>query len=458
MVSEPSSCVITKCWQCLMNLPSEFTTNVVNVILLLKKLGKDDPRRVIHSLKVALAITLVSTFYYFKPLYDSFGSSAMWAVITVIVVSEFSVGATLGKGLNRGFATFLAGVLGLGSYYIVHLISSGNTIMESILLGIIIFLATAGVTYIRFLPQMKARYDYGLLVFILTYCLVSVSSYRDHEIFDTAQDRVTTILVGGLISVLVNIFLCPVWAGCDLQNLVSNNIEKLGNFLEGFGDEYFGTSEARESNKSLMQGYKSILNSKQVEDNLTNFARWEPCHGRFGYRYPWQQYQKIGNLSRQCAYRIDALNGFLNNVSKTPKEITSKIQEPCIKMGIETGKALKQLAISIHKMVPPTAAETHIATSKIYATNLKSMIKTKLWEDTNLFEVVPVVTVASLLLDVVCSIEKLGESIQELSTLAKFKNKESKVAAEDQKEVPQPCCNSSGPQHIITMVPEDIVQ
>jgi hypothetical protein len=86
------------------------------------------------------------------------------------------------------------------------------------------------------------------------------------------------------------------------------------------------------------------------------------------------------------------------------------------------------------------------------------MIKTKLWEDTNLFEVVPVVTVASLLLDVVCSIEKLGESIQELSSLAKFKNKESKVAAEDQKEVPQPCCNSSGPQHIITMVPEDIVQ
>jgi hypothetical protein len=86
-----------------MNLPSEFTTNVVNVILLLKKLGKDDPRRVIHSLKVALAITLVSTFYYFKPLYDSFGSSAMWAVITVIVVSEFSVGKLCFFSFPLGF-------------------------------------------------------------------------------------------------------------------------------------------------------------------------------------------------------------------------------------------------------------------------------------------------------------------------------------------------------------------
>lgn len=51
-------------------------------------------------------------------------------------------GATLGKGLNRGLATFLAGVLGLGSYYTVHSISRGNTIIEPILLGIIIFLAS----------------------------------------------------------------------------------------------------------------------------------------------------------------------------------------------------------------------------------------------------------------------------------------------------------------------------
>lgn len=57
-----------------------------------KKLGQDDPRRVIHSLKVGLALSMVSLFYYFQPLYDSFGVSAMWAVMTVVVVFEFSVG------------------------------------------------------------------------------------------------------------------------------------------------------------------------------------------------------------------------------------------------------------------------------------------------------------------------------------------------------------------------------
>lgn len=43
-----------------------------------------------------------------------------------------------------------------------------------------------------------------------------------------------------------------------------------------------------------------------------NFARWEPGHGRFHFRHPWKQYLKIGVLARQCAYRIDALNGYIN--------------------------------------------------------------------------------------------------------------------------------------------------
>ncbi|KAL5132066.1 Aluminum-activated malate transporter 2 [Glycine soja] len=452
---------VTKFLQWLMALPSEFSAKVVDVMSQIKKVGKEDPRRVIHALKVALSITLVSAFYYVNPLYD---------------------GATLGKGLNRGFATFLAGALGLGSYYLVHSISTEH-IVEPILLGTLIYLITAGITYFRFLPQIKARYDYGLLVFNLTFCLVSVSSYRDHEVLDIALKRVISIISGGLISVSVSIFVCPIWAGGDLHNLESKNIEKLGNFLEGFGEEYFGRSEGGESNKLFIQGYKSVLTSKQVEETFVrrrrnqdyvidwpnhnvlflnsklfiyflqaNFARWEPCHGRFRFRHPWQQYLKIGNLSRQCAYRIDALNGFLNS-AKTPLEMRGKIPDPCIKMSTEAGKALKELAMAIHKMIPPSAANPHIAKSKIAATNLRSIMKTGLWEDTNLFEVIPVLTVASLLLHVVSCTEKLAESIQELSTLAKFKNQDSEFVPKSpqQKETPQPCCHNSGPHHVVTI-------
>ncbi|KAL1363771.1 hypothetical protein AAHE18_03G170100 [Arachis hypogaea] len=388
-------------------------------MLQMKKLGEEDPRRVIHSFKVALSLTLVSAFYYVKPLYNGFDSSAMWAVFTVIVISEFYVGATLGKGINRGIATFLAGALGVGTYHLINSISIGH-VVEQILIGIITFLLTAVVTYMRFLPQLKARYDYGLMVFILTYSLVSVSSYRDDEILDIAEKRVITILAGAFISVFVSIFVWPMWVGADLHNLVAKNIEKLGNFIEGFGNEYFKTQESGESNESSLQGYKSVLNSKQPEESLVG-----TCHGAFRFHHPWQQYLKIGILSRECAYHIDALNSFLIS-SKTPLEVRRKIQEPCMKMSKETGKALKELAMSIQNVVPPTSAYSQIAKSRVAAINLKSMVNSILWEGTNLFEVIPVVTVASLLLDVVCCTEKLAESIQELSTLAKFKNRDNK--------------------------------
>lgn len=55
-------------------------------------IGVGDPRKVIHCFKVGLALCIVSLFYYMKPLYDDFGGNAMWAVITVVVVFEYSVG------------------------------------------------------------------------------------------------------------------------------------------------------------------------------------------------------------------------------------------------------------------------------------------------------------------------------------------------------------------------------
>ena len=80
---------------------------------------------------------------------------------------------------------------------------------------------------------MKARYDYGLVIFILTFSLVSISGFRTDEILDLAHKRLSTIFVGASTCVIVSIFVCPVWAGEDLHNLVADHLEKLGNFLEG---------------------------------------------------------------------------------------------------------------------------------------------------------------------------------------------------------------------------------
>ncbi|XP_073023888.1 aluminum-activated malate transporter 2-like [Primulina eburnea] len=389
-----------------------------------KKMANEDPRKSIHSLKVGLTLTLVSLFYYFKPLYSNFGESALWAVTTVVVVFEFSVGATLGKGLNRGFATLVAGVLGIGTH---HLAIVSGKIGQPILIGLLVFLQAVASTFIRFFPKVKARYDYGMLIFILTFSMVSISGLRTNEILELVQKRLSAVLIGAASCVVVSILMCPVWAGEDLHVLVAQNIDKLGNFLEGFSDECFKTSEEGDSKneRSTLVCLNSVLDSKSSLENLANFAKWEPCHGGFMYRHPWKQYLKIGNLTRQCACRVEALNGsYINSRTQGPEGIVEMVQESFSSMSSECGKVLKELAWSIETMTTPPFPNPAMANLKIASKNLKSLLKSELLEDTNLLQIIPIAAAASLLIDTVNYLENITEAVTELSSLAKFKCKD----------------------------------
>ncbi|GMP91955.1 hypothetical protein CsSME_00042405 [Camellia sinensis var. sinensis] len=412
-----------RAWQWFKGLPEMLWTQVVDVATKAKKLGKDDPRRIVHSFKAGLTITLVSLFYYCDPLYDGFGVSAMWAVLTVVVVFDFSVGATLGRGVNRGFATLLAGTLGVGAHRIA---SFSGEICEPILLG--------------------------LFVFIL------VSGYRDDEVLEMAHRRLSTILIGGASAVIVCVCICPVWAGDDLHNLVASNLEKLGTFLEGFGSEYFKKQSNGESkdDKALLQGYKSVLNSKSTEESWANFAKWEPRHGKFRYRHPWEKYLRIGSLTRQCACRIDALNTYLNSDLKACPEMQAKIEESSTKLSTECSYALKELALSVKTMTMPSTANSHMANSKIIAKTLKSLLETGSWRGADLLDIIPAATVASLLIDVATCTEKIAESVNELASLAKFNSVDDVVTKEPppltSKEMLRPCSSiEEPPHHVVTI-------
>ncbi|KAL1557582.1 aluminum-activated malate transporter 2-like [Salvia divinorum] len=381
-----------------------------------RRLAKEDPRRVVHALKVGLAIAAISLLYYFDFFFDGFGVNAMWAVMTVVVVFEFSVGATLGKGVNRALATLLGGALGVGTHDLANLTPEK---VEVVLIGVSVCVIAATATFCRFFPKIRARYDYGFLVFILTFSLISVSGYRDDVVFDMAYRRLTTILIGGCVAILICIFVRPVWAGKDLHQHTAANIEKLACYLEAFGRVYF--QESYDKNLAPLKDFKSVLISKGTEDSLVNFARWEPKHGKFHYRHPWNQYLKIGSATRECAYKIDALNCYLVSDVQTPLELRTKIQDLCTKISSECGLALTDVAIGLRTMTCPLASEKHITDAKASAKALKALLKTRLWHDTEFLDIVPVVTVASLLIEIVTCTAKIADSVEVLATKAKFK-------------------------------------
>ncbi|XP_061358574.1 aluminum-activated malate transporter 8-like [Gastrolobium bilobum] len=410
-------------------LPSNSKSKMINVTMSIKKIGQDDPNRVIHSLKMGIALTLVSLLYYLRPLYDGFGLAGIYVVLTVVTVFEFTVGATLNKGLNGGCATLLAGALGFGGQHLAIVFGERG---EPFVLGTLVFILAAGSTFFRFFPKIKERYDYGVVTFIFTFCLVTVSGYRVEQLFELVYQRLSTVLIGTATCMVISILVCPVWAGEDLHKLVASNIEKLANYLEGFEGEYFQCLDDKEkTEKSVLQGYKSVLNSKKDEELLANLAWWEPGHGGFRLRHPWKQYLKIGELARECGFKIETLNTILDDTEiQASLKFKSKIQESCTKMSSESSNAFKAISSSIKTMTDPSAAKYHIDNSKTAIEDLKIALETVSLEQGELLARIPVAAVATILKEITMSVEKIYESVSELSHLAHFKSIEPNVSPE----------------------------
>ena len=75
-------------------------------------------------------------------------------------------------------------------------------------------------------------------------------------------------------------------------------MDKLAASVEGCVEDYFsdaaavdvaattGEKPARRTLSEKSSRYKIVLNAKANEDSLANLAKWEPGHGKFGFRHP----------------------------------------------------------------------------------------------------------------------------------------------------------------------------
>ncbi|CAL5206860.1 unnamed protein product [Lathyrus oleraceus] len=399
------------------------------------EIGVNDPRKFIHCLKVGITLTVVSLFYYLNPLYDGVGGNAMWAVMTVVVIFEYTAGSTIYKGINRICGTTLAGLLAFGVHWVC---SKAGEKFELIIVGVLLFLLASAATYSRFIPIIKARFDYGVMIFILTFSLVSISGYRIDELFDVAKARISTIIIGTSLCIMVSLIIRPVWAGLDLYVLVIGNIDKLADSVQGCVAQYFELQTSDEESTKNIIGYKSVLNSKATEEALANFARWEPPHGRFNFRHPWKQYLKIGATMRRCASCIEALNGCIDSENKTSYDMKKNMSAPSMKVGANTASVLRELAITIKTMTKSNKLDTLVIEMSNTSQELQNLLKsypnthnkngTEVPYDDDddekfeipIMEIIQVVTVVSLLNEIVVRVKDIVKCVEELSNLAKF--------------------------------------
>ncbi|KAI4313188.1 hypothetical protein L6164_026186 [Bauhinia variegata] len=315
------------------------------------KVGREDPRRAIHSFKVGLALTLVSLLYLMEPLFKGIGENAIWAVMTVVVVMEFTVGATLSKGLNRGFGTVLAGLL---AFLIEYVADIPGRVFRATIIGTAVFLIGVVSAFVRFIPYIKKNYDYGVVIFLLTFNLITVSSYRIDEVWNMAKDRISTIAIGCGLCLLMCLVVFPNWSGEVLHTSTISKLEGLAKCIQDCVVEYFSESEKRVTEDDepseddlIYNGYKAVLESKASDEALALQAGWEPRFSRNCHRMPWRQYVKVGATLRHFSYTVVALHECLQTEIQTPRSIRALYKDSCIRLAQEVSRVLMELASSI---------------------------------------------------------------------------------------------------------------
>ncbi|CAM6125810.1 unnamed protein product [Calypogeia fissa] len=342
--------------------PVYFLKNLIWGIVLWPKWAWDAIRSqktlTVLSLKAGVAAGLASVICVLSlpDPYDELSVMAIWAIVTIDLLSESNIGLSLSKGVNRVAGTFSAGALA------VILTQLGPDVPASIYPYYVVFWVTFGGFVFRFLkgiPPLKDQWGYAFTVATLSFHILLISTYQEPENLMLPLMRFLMILFGFFLSSIINVAFQPVYAGDSLHKLVAKNFDTAADVLSRCVKEYSNSTMldhvpdilcGRSEDDKIHQSYHEVVMSDSDVDKLLGAVTWEPCHGRFFRGYPWHLYDDITDYLRYTLYDVIALDSCLRASIQAPKFLRDIFSEEMNVIAEECGKVLHTLADSMRNM------------------------------------------------------------------------------------------------------------
>ncbi|WP_025822190.1 FUSC family protein [Shewanella marina] len=208
-----------------------------------------DHFRIIHALKLGIALFIAASINYFFKL-----PHFIWSMVTIVIImmSLPQVGGAIEKSLQRAVGTTLGAAYGV---LLIALFHEYWAVMGFLIIGVM------SISYI-----CSGRYSYAYLVAGFTMIIVIGDANHDTS---EAIWRTTNILLGCVIAMVVSLLVLPIKAKQDWRSQFSNAIGMMSNLLAlhiQAKPEY-----VQENQKALEKVMKAVLDQKKLFFSL----EWE---------------------------------------------------------------------------------------------------------------------------------------------------------------------------------------
>ncbi|OBZ82489.1 hypothetical protein A0J61_09461 [Choanephora cucurbitarum] len=295
---------------------------------------KTDPFRYAVKFAVTMELLALMAWLPIPGVNDIYNNNhGQWALLSAMVVINFTVGSTLTQCFYRIVATVVGAVCG----YVSLLASKGNS--NPYVLAVMVLIFQVPMWYIL----LGTKYPRIGFVSLLTLAVIISTGYIDtyqEGLFAPVWKRTLTAIIAIVVVILIDHLLWPVWA----RNTLRKHLSAL---LIGTGIQYSKVASlvCQENTRSFRYQYtlkdaefnsKDLKRQYQMACQMLTLAEMEPRITKASF--PIEVYRELLNHEKNVLYWIDHL---LKTQQFISEEVRKVIMNPL-------NSYRKELAAAVH--------------------------------------------------------------------------------------------------------------